>query len=342
MEGQTPQPEAKAFEIARAHKYENTPKLWFTGPTTMQHGLDKTETMWTDNKLMNRSGVKLKRLEDSFIIPYGEEFLKMMMDGNSEFSVAMILRFAWNTISPTTWKHMFPETDPTATRADVNPSSLSTVHQRRPHPLLERPIQSYFMPVLPIPAICAITYTAMSLLRLFTMSPNSYLRSWTQIKGAFFANYGFEFPYRWYIPSKESLEEICSHFNRKEIFKNGLTGLLHMHEKISTDRIEGLLVWAPPGIFQSTCIPSVYECRCLQTWKYARIYETHCFDSLDTSKCRRLVAVLAHLVKLCQTVGRYDEDVLHISALERLSAEELSDCKQRAEMIHAALERKKG
>ncbi|KAJ0963735.1 hypothetical protein J5N97_028857 [Dioscorea zingiberensis] len=342
--------------------------------------------LWTDNKLMNRSGVKLKRLEDSFIIPYGEEFLKMMMDGNSEFSVAMILRFAWNTISPTTWKHMFPEMDPTATRADVNPSSLSTVHQRRPHPLFERPIQSYFMPVLPIPAICAITYTAVSLLRLFTMSPNSYLGSWTQIKGAFFANYGFEFPYRWYIPSKESLEEICSHFNRKEIFKNGLTGLLYMHEKISTDRelrdylfghhleyfnlhafplfmsvgkklqcdaVDLLSALLAPCPQQETALDCLHvmltdfahcpqENRCLQTWKYARIYETHCFDSLDTSKCRRLVAVLAHLVKLCQTVGRYDEDVLHISALERLSAEELSDCKQRAEMIHAALERKKG
>ncbi|KAJ0963734.1 hypothetical protein J5N97_028856 [Dioscorea zingiberensis] len=386
MEGQAPHLEANAFEIERVHKYENTPRLWFTGPTTMQHGLNENETLWTDYKLMRRSGVQLRRLEFSLLFSHGEEFLRMIMNGNSENSensLALILLFAWNFICPTTMGHMFPKIDPTATDNDV---PFIAKGREQFDPQWNASIHLYSISDPAFQAVCATTYTAMSLLRLFTMTPNSYLCSWTQIKDKFFASYGFEFPYRWYIPSKESLEEICSNFKRNKIFKNGLTGLLYMHEKISIDRelrdylfghylecfnlhafplfmsvgkklqcdavnlLSALLTSCPQQETALDCLQVILtdfvycpqENRCLQTWKYARIFEPDCFHSLKTWKCMRLVAVLAHLVKLCQTVCRYDGDVLHISALKSLSAEELSDCKQKAEMIHAALKERKG
>ncbi|KAJ0960656.1 hypothetical protein J5N97_001445 [Dioscorea zingiberensis] len=232
MEGQAPHLEANAFEIERVHKYENTPKLWFTGPTTMRHGLNETETLWTDNKLMNRSGVQLRRLESSLLFAHSEEFVRMIMNGNSEnpeYSAELILLLAWNIISPTTGAHMFPKIDPTATDNDVS-CILYYFH----------PQWNAYIPLClsdpAFQAICATTYTAMSLLRLFTKWPKSYIRSWNEIKDKFSASYGFEFPYRWYRPSKESLVGICLHFKSNIILKNGLTGILYMHEKSPMDR----------------------------------------------------------------------------------------------------------
>ncbi|KAF5206003.1 hypothetical protein FRX31_004415 [Thalictrum thalictroides] len=300
---------------------------------------------WDDTMLCGKKAVRFYTMTNTDIVELGSRVLTDIMQSVTDETVGAVVLIAWNLRNPADLtQSIFPNYSPCASLEDVEYYSLS-----REVPIYNPRVRGTLTFPMSIPAAAAsICYVCASLLRLFTKPVNNYLNAIPYIISTFSDFYQFAFPLAWYNPPKDSLEAMSFKFRSNPIFKYGMAGMLYLHNEIPI--AQGLRTTlyeqhlSCTGMHAYTLFVGIQkafgvtvediENRKRMTWKYARIFDSAFFKSIQTKNCSNLVYFLAYLSVL---TGIQDESVLQISHLANVSEPNKQHLHHDAQVIYNSL-----
>ncbi|CAI5383840.1 N putative capsid protein [Monoclea gottschei varicosa-like virus] len=311
--------------------------------------------IWTDDELLNRPSITLKKFSSTAIRPVIKFLLNALAGGVSERAIGSILLISWNMIN-VDGDGVFPVDPEGGSPEDVDLKDLNT---HVSYPVVSQGMD--FSKVDDTTFHQAGSYLAASLLKLFTKEPRSWTKAYDHIKNSYQKFYDIEFPLGDLIVPDSVIDHIHSHFATKDVYRNTLGYLLYHMSGVSSCQgmirmlfgqhlantgmhsISLFLAAAHAGKFESYVLMSALHSRLTVkaletimyigahylsdpppeaekgTWRYSRLYDEKMFLSLQTKNCRELTCILAHL---CEHFGVQGAgNILDIAVLRPLSKE---------------------
>ncbi|UQZ09617.1 49K protein [morning glory varicosavirus] len=185
--------------------------------------MQQVETSFPDNQYLDKEGFYMYKTNNSILEEIGSVVMPMFSSGfNTQGAVGLMI-LAYNLRAPEAYggRDIFSEMDPDTAFNDCYGDYASNVQYSggTPDPLQE--------PDDIDKTAVYYCYIATSAFRLFTKSPDNYIRAWEHIKRRFAGFYGFNPEVDIPAPSQTAIEGLHSAFSADSRFKFTLYKILY-------------------------------------------------------------------------------------------------------------------